>query len=440
MAAECRVGTGWSEPGLPLPAAVAPTPVGALSGLPDGVSGVTALDEFADPGFLRAQAAEHGTPVLLLDCRRVRANYRRLAAALPGVALHYAIKALPHPAVIATLAAENGRFDIATSGEIALLREQQVDPKRTLHTHPIKRERDIRDALAYGCRTFVVDNADELRKFVPFRDRARLLLRVAFRSPDARVDLAKKFGCAVAEVPFLLALAQQLGVRVSGLSFHVGSQCASPAAYVEAIEICAGLIETSRAASRSQPGRPRLNVLDIGGGFPVEYGPEGGDVAGTSGIESFCAPIRRALAALPAGVRVIAEPGRYLVADAMVSIASVIGRARRADRRWYYLDDGIYGSFSSMLSEGARYPLWALPAAGPAGAGRCWPSVLAGPTCDSVDVIAQDILLPELALGDLVVARMMGAYTAACASEFNSIPKTGVVAYHAPTVAWRRIA
>ena len=139
-------------------------------------------------------------------------------------------------------------------------------------------------------------------------------------------------------------------------------------------------------------------------------------------IVGWCAPIRAALDTLPANVEVIAEPGRFLVAPAVTGVFSVVGQAVRDDGRWYYLDDGVYGSFSGQLFDHCRYPLEAL-ADGPAS-----PATLAGPTCDSIDVIAEQIPLPVLSIGDLVVGRMMGAYTAASATDFNALPRATLVA------------
>ena len=195
-----------------------------------------------------------------------------------------------------------------------------------------------------------------------------------------------------------------------GLSFHVGSQTATPDTYVHAIGACRELLRRSHAA-----GMP-LSVLDIGGGFPVDY--ETPSLA----IEPFCAPICAELATLPPSLRVIAEPGRFIVAPAAIAVATVMGRAMRAGRWWYYLDDGLYGSYSGQLYDHARYPVDALRGGGPRFA-----SVLAGPTCDSIDVIAEHIELPLLAIGDLVVGQSMGAYTWATATDFNLFPKATVL-------------
>jgi ornithine decarboxylase len=364
----------------------------------------------------QALANQYGTPSLVLDCDILRQQYRRLSEALPDVALYYAIKAFPNADVIRTLRDEGACFDIASNGEIELLREVGVAPRSTIHTHPIKKDRDVRAALRFGCTTFVVDNAAEIAKFVPYRRRVALLLRVSFRSPDARCDLSRKFGCAPEEADALLDRAAGLGLHVKGLSFHVGSQSGSPDAHVQAIEACVQLMEHQRRLRRP------MSVLDIGGGFPSNY--EGT----TPAIDLFCAPIRAVLARLPAHVRVIAEPGRYLVAPAATSITSVVGKAVRDGKRWYYLDDGVYGAFSGQIYDHTRYPIGVLRS------GKAVPSVLAGPTCDSIDVIAEDIALPELEIGDLVIASMMGAYTIASASEFNSLPKPKVIAINAPAV------
>jgi ornithine decarboxylase len=363
------------------------------------------------PLDVAALAAQHGTPLLLLDCDVLRRQYRTLHEALPGVTLYYALKPMPHPAVVAELRDLGASFDVATTGEIKLVRSAGVDAARCIHTHPIKSDADIRAALRFGIDTFVADNPDEIAKFVRHRRRARLLLRVSFRNPTAVVDLSRKFGCEPAAVPHLLELAREAGVRVRGLSFHVGSQVSDPAKYVEAIGACAEIIDAAHAT-----GHEGLDVLDIGGGFPIGYRGE------LVPIGQFCRPIRQALKQLPRRVHAIAEPGRFIAGPAGVSVARVVGRAQREGRWWYYLDDGLYGCYSGQLYDHAAYPIEV-----PGRDGPRHPSVLAGPTCDSIDVVREDVLLPELQIGDLVVGQMMGAYTAATATDFNFIPRASVV-------------
>jgi ornithine decarboxylase len=372
------------------------------------------LDPAQDPfsrESIKHLVARYGSPLFVIDAERVRRQYRRLAAALPGVDLHYALKPLPHASVIDTLHAEGAFFDLATNGEVELVRRLKIAPERCIHTHPIKRDSDIRTALAYGVDRFVVDNPDELRKFVKYRNRSSLLIRVSFRSPEAKCDLSRKFGCEREAVSDLFRLATELRIKIDGLSFHVGSQAAGPAMFGEAIARCGALMRVA-----AQMGHT-LSILDIGGGFPVDY------LQSCVPIEEFCAPIRVALQELPPATRVIAEPGRYISAPAGISVASVMGRALRDGRWWYYLDDGLYGSYSGQVYDHASYPVEALVPAG-----KTYPSVLAGPTCDSIDVINEHLELPKLDVGDLVIGRQMGAYTWASASEFNFFPRATVLA------------
>ncbi|HEV7714602.1 MAG TPA: type III PLP-dependent enzyme [Steroidobacteraceae bacterium] len=372
------------------------------------------IDPF-QPTEIRRLVKEFGSPLLIVDCERVRVQLRKLRKALPGVDLHYALKPLPHPAVVQTVSDEGAFLDLATTGEVQLVKRLGLDPARCIHTHPIKRDQDIRNALEFGVRVFVADNPDEVRKFVPYVGRAELLIRVSFRSPGAVCDLSRKFGCDPEQALAIARLAAELGIGVRGLSFHVGSQAADAGKHVEAIEACSKLLATAR--------REKLGVcdtLDIGGGFPIDYMQHVPD------ISRFCAPIRAALGKLPKRVRVIAEPGRFIAGPSAIGVASVMGRAQREGHWWYYLDDGLYGSYSGQLYDHARYPVEPLR-----DSEERLPSVLAGPTCDSIDVIAENLMLPELTAGDLIVGRAMGAYTWASASEFNFFPKATVVAVNA---------
>jgi ornithine decarboxylase len=368
------------------------------------------IDPF-QPAEIRRLVREFGSPLVILDCERVRVQFRKLKKALPGVDLHYALKPMPHPAVVDTVLSEGGFLDLATTGEVQLVQRLGVDPGRCIHTHPIKRPEDIANALEFGVRLFVADNPDEVRKFAHLADRAELLLRVSFRSPGAVVDLSRKFGCDPENLLALARVAAELGVRVRGLSFHAGSQTRDAAKHVEALVACAKLM---KAARREQLGV--FDTLDIGGGFPIDYAEPVQDIG------RFCAPLRAALAKLPRRVRVIAEPGRYIVGPSAIGVASVMGRAQREGHWWYYLDDGLYGAYSGQLFDHARYPVEPLR-----DAVERLPSVLAGPTCDSIDVIAENLMLPLLKVGDLVVGRAMGAYTWASATEFNFFPKPTVV-------------
>lgn len=356
--------------------------------------------------------ANNGSPLLLLDCQVLRQQYQLLKHALPNVTLHFALKPLPHDVVVKTLLHEGAHFDLASNGEVDMVQRQGVQADKTIHTHPIKRDSDIQHAMKYGCKRFVIDGVNELEKFIPYKDDVTLLLRLSFPNEDVFSDLSKKFGCNIDAALSILEKANVLGITVNGLSFHVGSQTQDPQRYVYAIERCCELIGKIKLSSL-----PEITMLDIGGGFPVAYNED------EFSIEDFCGPIRQALKQVESHIAILAEPGRFIVAPAVMSVASVMGQAMRSGKPWYYLDDGVYGSFSGILFDHGRYPIDALNTEGPR-----IESVLAGPTCDSIDVIDESILLPKLKDGDLIITRMMGAYTCATATDFNFFKKANIIA------------
>ncbi|MGK0444045.1 MAG: ornithine decarboxylase [Bermanella sp.] len=356
--------------------------------------------------------SEHGSPLLLLDCQVLREQYQLLKHALPNVTLHFALKPLPHDTVVKTLLEQGASFDLASNGEVDMIKRQAVAPANTIHTHPIKRDSDIRYAMDYGCRRFVIDGLNELEKFIPYKNEVELFLRLSFPNADAFADLSKKFGCHLDDALIIARKAKDLGIRINGLSFHVGSQTQDAQRYVFAIE------QSMQLMTQMEDNHlPAIESLDIGGGFPVAYDEQ------AVSIETFCQPIRTALSKLDKKIKVLAEPGRFIVGPAVMSIASVMGQAMRGGKPWYYLDDGVYGSFSGILFDHGRYPIDVLNTQGPR-----VPSVLAGPTCDSIDVIDENILLPKLTDGDLIITRMMGAYTCATATDFNFFKKANIIA------------
>lgn len=363
---------------------------------------------------VRAAAARHGTPLLMLSTATVRAQFRALAAALPGVELHYAVKSLPHPAVVRALAEEGASFDVASGRELDLVRGAGVAGERCIHTHPVKADGEIEHALAAGCSTFVFDNESELEKLHGRGAGCSALLRLAFRSPDAQCDLSAKFGAPPEDAGRLLVLAADAGVRVRGLSFHAGSQLPDSKGFVEAIRTCRDLFDLAHECGLA------LDTLDIGGGFPVTYTEQVAD------IEDYCRPIVTELARSFAGVRVIAEPGRFISAPAMTLVTSVVGRNERDGRPWYYIDDGVYGSYSGRIFDHCRYELIPLREIDGECA-PCTPSVVAGPTCDSIDIVGDDVPLPRLDCGDLLVSPMLGAYSWASATDFNFLPRARVI-------------
>ncbi len=297
---------------------------------------------------LRALVAKHGTPLLLVDCDVVRRQYRALHDALPDVTLHYALKPLPNAAVVAELRDLGACFDLATAGEIKLVRAAGVAPERCIHTHPIKSAAEIAAALRFGIRTFVADNPDELRKFVPSPPACRDPAAPVVPRPDgggrpvAQVRLRARRGAAVTR-----AGAQPRRARAWPLVPRRLAGGRADASTSRPSACCAELIKVGARARSSR----ELDVVDIGGGFPMPYRGE------TEPIGHFCRPIRQALRSCRRRVRVIAEPGRFIAGPAGTAVARVMGRAQRDGRWWYYLDDGMYGSYSGQLYDHAHYPV-----------------------------------------------------------------------------------
>ena len=368
------------------------------------------LEEF-DRASLEELVEKHETPFMVLDLSEIDYQYKSLQAALPGVKIFYALKSLSHPELLKRLKSLGSYFDLATIGEIDLVESLGIKGSHCLHSHPIKKDKEIKRALEFGCNRMVVDNIEEMKKFIPYADQVELIIRVGFRSKQAVVDLSRKFGCALEELPILVNLAKDHGIDVVGLSFHVGSQSLSSMTQANAIR-------SSIAAMKLMDG-VNWKFLDIGGSFPISYQEE------VLSISDFCAPVMEALSELPEDIEVFAEPGRFISAPSMIEVVSIVGKAKRGAKIWYYLDDGVYGGFSGQMYDHAIYPLAPLKPFDPTG--EFHSSVLAGPTCDSIDVVAEDIELPEMFIGDVLVSKKMGAYTIVSATEFNYYPKPKIV-------------
>ena len=368
------------------------------------------LEEF-DRASLEELVEKHETPFMVLDLSEIDYQYKSLQAALPGVKIFYALKSLSHPELLKRLKSLGSYFDLATIGEIDLVESLGIKGGHCLHSHPIKKDKEIKRALEFGCNRMVVDNIEEMKKFIPYADQVELIIRVGFRSKQAVVDLSRKFGCALEELPILVKLAKDHGIDVVGLSFHVGSQSLSSMTQANAIR-------SSIAAMKLMNG-VNWKFLDIGGSFPISYQEE------VLSISDFCAPVMEALSELPEDIEVFAEPGRFISAPSMIEVVSIVGKAKRGAKIWYYLDDGVYGGFSGQMYDHAIYPLAPLRPFDPTG--EFHSSVLAGPTCDSIDVVAEDIELPEMFIGDVLVSKKMGAYTIVSATEFNYYPKPKIV-------------
>ena len=359
--------------------------------------------------YVQKLAELHGTPALFLSESRLREAYAELRAALPGVAFYYAVKSNATPAMIDILKSEGCGFDVCSNGEIDIVKTSGILPGRCIHTHPIKRDGDIVYALNFGIKLFVVDNEDELLKLLPYKDKVQLLVRMSIQNPNCLVNLSHKFGVAPELTFDLIRKAADLGLTVKGICFHCGSQNQNALKYIEALEYCRDICR--KAALRGI----HIEIIDIGGGFPINY------LTPVMPMAEFCAPIVEYLERYFSNYRIIAEPGRVLAGPSMTLAARVIGRSLRSGVWWYYCDEGVYGSFSGKIYDHADYPMFI------ARSGPRFNSVIAGPTCDSIDIPYENIALPLMEIGDLVVFESMGAYTTASASPFNGFPKAKIV-------------
>ena len=352
----------------------------------------------------QAARQKYTRPFLIVDTAIVRDKVRRFRAAMPRVAPHYAVKANPDRRVLKVLAQEGAGFEIASVAELDLLISLGVSPAEIFFSNPVKARESIAYAAGKGVEWFVVDTVDELRRVHEIKADAKLYLRIGTPNIGADWPLSGKFGAGPGETREIVALAARLGADLAGVTFHVGSQCRNPENWRVALEKARGVFDQMAKAGL----RPRL--LNIGGGFPVRH------VKPIPSIEVIGEVVNEGLKAFPAEVRVIAEPGRYLVSDAGYFVCRVLGTALRAGKRWMHWDAGLFGGVIES-SEGLRYRI----RTDRAGPDVAW--TIGGPTCDSVDVVMRDEPLPsDLQEGDFVYIRNAGAYTTAYASQFNGFP------------------
>ncbi|MSQ64666.1 MAG: type III PLP-dependent enzyme [Betaproteobacteria bacterium] len=352
----------------------------------------------------QAARQKYTRPFLILDNAIVREKALRLRAAMPRVRPHYAVKANPDRRVLKTLLQEGCSFEIASIAELDMLLAIGADVAEVFYSNPMKSRESISYAVAKGVEWFVVDSVDELRRVHEIKPDARMYLRIATPNIGSDWPLLGKFGAGASETREIVATAARLGADLAGATFHVGSQCRNPANWRVGIEKTRALFDTMTKAGL----KPRM--LDIGGGFPVRH------VKPIPSIEVIGEVVNEALKAFPEEVRVVAEPGRYLVSDAAYFVCRVIGTATRGGKRWMHWDAGLFGGVIET-TEGLKYRIRTERS------GPDIPWHVAGPTCDSVDVILRDEPLPsDLQEGDFIYLRNAGAYTTAYASEFNGFP------------------
>ena len=352
----------------------------------------------------RAARQKYTRPFLIIDTAIVRDKLRRFRAAMPRVRPHYAVKANPDRRVLTALVQEGAGFEIASTAELDLLMSLGVSAAEVFFSNPMRSRDADTYAAAKGVRWFVVDSVDELRRMHGVDPTARLYLRIATPNIGSDWPLSGKFGAGAGEAREIIATAAKLGADLAGVTFHAGSQCRNPENWRVGMEKARTVFDAMIKAGL----KPRL--LDIGGGFPVRH------VKPIPSIEVIGEVVNEALKAFPEDVQVIAEPGRYLVSDAGYFVCRVLGTATRGGKRWMHWDAGLFGGVIET-TEGLKYKIRS---------DRSGPDIawnVAGPTCDSVDVVMREEPLPsDLQEGDFIYLRNAGAYTTAYASEFNGFP------------------
>ena len=363
------------------------------------------------PKRIRALIKLHGTPLLVLEKKKLIEEYQRFKKLLPRVRLFYAIKANPHPDIIRTFRDLGGSYDVASEGEMRHVLAQGVSPDRIIFANTVKRPEALEFCRKSRINFVTFDNEPELYKIAKHAPGCRVLARLKVSNMGSIVELSLKFGADQDQIVPMLAKAKALGLKPEGISFHVGSQCTNIENYERAFEAAAHIMR--EAKSKGIP----FKIVDIGGGMPIRHFDHD-----TFTLDSFARQMRQELDRLfPKDIEIIAEPGRALSGPAGMLITRVVGRAIRNNKNYYYLDDGVYGDFSGQVFDHCKYQFKTLKR------GQKFASILAGPTCDSFDTISMSEELPELDVGDVVYVPNIGAYSCASALTFNGIPPAKVM-------------
>lgn len=364
------------------------------------------------------RSTEFDRPTLVLDTAIVADQYRALKAGLGRADIHYAVKANPERDVIATLIAEGSNFDAASRGEIELCLGLGARPETISFGNTVKKPADIAFAHAAGITLFAADSDMELEKIAAHAPGAEVYIRLLMGTTEADWPLSRKFGTTEGEVNALLGYARHLGLVPVGLSFHVGSQTRKATMWRETLD------RVSDVWTSAQQAGFALSVINIGGGFPAFYGEE------IDAPEAYAAAVMAMVEPrFPGATRIMAEPGRGMVAEAGMIAAEVLLVSRKsADdiHRWVYLDIGKFSGLAETMDEAIRYQFTTDRDHEVTG-----PCILAGPSCDSADVLYEKrpVQLPVgLTCGDRIIIRNCGAYTTTYSSvAFNGFPPLDVV-------------
>ncbi len=365
-----------------------------------------------------AATADVDRPTLVLDIERVAEQYHALKVGLGFAHIHYAVKANPTREIIERLVALGSHFDAASRGEIELCLSQGAAPETISFGNTIKKPSDIAFAYNAGVRLFAADAEAELEKIAEHAPGAEVYIRVIVENSQADWPLSRKFGCRESMVPALFERAVALGLAPVGLSFHVGSQTRRADMWIGVLDHVAEIWDDLKARGYA------LTVLNIGGGFPAFYGePIDTPTAYAAKVMDL---VTARFGAVP---YIMAEPGRGMVAEAGVILAEVVLVSKKSEddtHRWVYLDIGRFSGLAETEGEAIRYQI-----STPHDHEAFGPCILAGPSCDSADVLYEKrpVMLPlGLRSGDKVVIRNAGAYTSSYSSVgFNGFPPLDVV-------------
>ncbi len=373
------------------------------------------------PKQLQKAARDHGTPLVVIDHEVIRRNYAQFKKYLPKVQAYYAVKANPAPEIVRTLYQAGASFDVASLPEFMSVYENiRHLPARAQHdfiwdkiiyANPTKPKDTLRALDPYK-PLVTYDNLNELKKIREYAPHAVVVLRLRVPNTGSMVELSSKFGCDPGEAVDLVHAAFELGLVAEGLSFHVGSQCTNFENFVQALNMASAVMRESRSRGHD------LKILDIGGGFPAPYDQHVkpfGQLA-----KKINAEINRLF---PEEIEILAEPGRFLVATAAMSVASIIGKAVRDSKTCYYIDDSVYHTFSGIIFDHCQCHVKSFKP------GKTEICAVFGQTCDGLDTISQSEELPSLEIDDLVYAENIGAYSNASATWFNGFPPGQGAAY-----------
>ena len=370
--------------------------------------------------LLKRLAEDHGTPLFVVDHDELRKNFRTFRRHLPRVQPYFAVKAGSDAAIVRTLFKEGSSFDVASMPEFELVYEnirdmpvkkrQQWIWDKIIYANPIKPVETLAELDKYK-PLVTFDNLDEIEKIRQYAPHAGLALRLKVSNTGAMVELSSKFGASPGEAVDLILEADRRGLVVEGVSFHVGSQTTNFQNYVEALNLTADIY--TEAKSR---GYTKMNLVDIGGGFPAPYD------ATVRPFRELARIINSEINRLfPKEIEILAEPGRFFVATAGYAVSKIIGKSVRDGKPSYYLNDGVYHTYSGQIFDHCKYPVKSFKR------GKTRLSAVFGPTCDAFDVISMAEALPELKRDDFVYSEMIGAYTYASATSFNGFSPATVV-------------